>query len=189
MKMYCCGPTVYDYLHIGNFRGAVFFNFVRNWIEMSGPPVDFIYNFTDIDDKILNRSKKEGVLPKDLAEKYIQEFQKDYQALKLTAHSANPRATQTLPEIIHFIEKLLERGAAYQVEGDVFFSVSSFKGYGALSGKNPMSSWRALGWSLTQEKKILWILLCGKARKRAKLGALKAPGAKAARAGILNAAP
>ena len=137
VKMYCCGPTVYDYLHIGNFRGAVVFNFARNWLEALGFQVEYIYNFTDIDDKILNRAKKEGVLPKDLAEKYIAEFKKDYLSLKLKAHTANPRATQTLPEIIELIQKLLDKKSAYQVDGDVFFSVSSFKGYGALSGKNP----------------------------------------------------
>ncbi len=135
VKMYCCGPTVYDYLHIGNFRGAVFFNFVRNWLEFLNYKVDYIYNFTDIDDKILNRSLAERMTPQELAEKYIEEFKKDYKALKLREHTANPRATETLPEIIALIKKLLELGKAYEAGGDVFYSVSSFKNYGRLSGK------------------------------------------------------
>jgi len=135
VKMYCCGPTVYDYLHIGNFRGAVFFNFVRNWLEFLNYKVDYIYNFTDIDDKILNRSLKEKIAPKNLAEKYIKEFKKDYESLKLKAHTHNPRATETLQEIICLIEGLIQKKKAYEVDGDVFYSISSFKEYGCLSGR------------------------------------------------------
>ena len=137
VKMYCCGPTVYDYLHIGNFRGAVFFNFVRNWLEFLNYEVEYIYNFTDIDDKILNRSSLEKIHPKDMAEKYIEEFKKDFTSLNLKPHTANPRATETLPEIINLIKKLIEQGKAYEIEGDVFYSVYSFKNYGYLSGKKP----------------------------------------------------
>ena len=137
VKMYCCGPTVYDYLHIGNFRGAVVFNFVRNWLEFLNYKVDFIYNFTDIDDKILNRALKENMAPKDLAEKYITEFKKDYASLKLKAHTHNPRATETLQEIIDLIQGLIEKKKAYEVDGDVFYSISAFKEYGSLSGRNP----------------------------------------------------
>ncbi|MCZ0932514.1 MAG: cysteine--tRNA ligase [Oligoflexia bacterium] len=135
VKMYCCGPTVYDYLHIGNFRGAVFFNFVRNWLEFLNYKVEYIYNFTDIDDKILNRSQSEKISPQQLAEKYIKEFKKDYNSLKLTPHTANPRATEALPEIIKLIKRLLKEKKAYEIEGDVFYSVTSFKGYGYLSGR------------------------------------------------------
>ena len=102
------------------FRGAVFFNFVRNWLEFLNYKVDYIYNFTDIEDKILNRSLSERIPPKELAEKYIREFKKDYNSLKLKAHTANPRATETLPEIIQLIKKLIEKGKAYEREGDVF---------------------------------------------------------------------
>ena len=137
VKMYCCGPTVYDYLHIGNFRGAVFFNFVRNWLEFLNYEVDYIYNFTDVEDKILKRSAVEKMQPKDLAEKYIEEFKKDYNSLKLKPHTANPRATETLTEIIQLIQKLIDKGKAYEIEGDVFYSVHSFKDYGYLSGKKP----------------------------------------------------
>ena len=135
VKMYCCGPTVYDYLHIGNFRGAVFFNFVRNWLEFLNYKVEYIYNFTDIDDKILNRSQSENISPQKLAEKYIKEFKKDYNALKLTPHTANPRATETLLEIIKLIKRLIREKKAYEIEGDVFYSVADFKSYGILSGR------------------------------------------------------
>ena len=133
--MYCCGPTVYDFLHIGNFRGAVFYNFMRNWLEFSGYQVNYVYNFTDVDDKILARAEREKTSPKALADKYIVEFQKDYKALKLKPHTHNPRATETIPEMIALIEKLLEQKKAYLVEGDVFFSVKSFSEYGYLSGR------------------------------------------------------
>ena len=135
VKMYCCGPTVYDFLHIGNFRGAVFYNFLRNWLEFLGYTVDFIYNFTDVDDKILNRAKEQNTSPSDLAEKYIKEFQTDYQNLKLRPHSRNPRATETIKEMVALIQKCLDKGAAYEVDGDVFYSVNSFSKYGELSGR------------------------------------------------------
>ena len=135
VKMYCCGPTVYDYLHIGNFRGAVFFNFVRNWLEFLNYQVDYVYNFTDIEDKILKRSLLEGSEPSQLAEKYIKEFKKDYQSLKLSPHRANPRATETLSDIIQLIQKLIDGGYAYLSKGNVFYSVRAFKPYGALSGR------------------------------------------------------
>ena len=135
VRMYCCGPTVYDFLHIGNFRGAVFFNFLRNWLEFSGYKVDYIYNFTDIDDKILNRAAKEKVPPREISEKYIKEFKKDYEDLKLKPQTKNPKATETVSEIIDLIKKLIQEGKAYESNGDVFFSVKSFPDYGYLSGQ------------------------------------------------------
>lgn len=136
VKIYCCGPTVYDYLHIGNFRGAVFFNLLRNWLKFLGYQVEFIYNFTDIDDKILNRASQENLKPSDIAKKYIQEFQKDFNNLKLEPHTHNPKATETMEEIISLIQQLIQDGKAYEVEGDVFYSVDLFKDYGYLSGRN-----------------------------------------------------
>ena len=136
VKMYCCGPTVYDFLHIGNFRGAVFYNFVRNWLEFSGYRVEYIYNFTDVDDKILNRSQEKGIKPTDLAETYIAEFQKDYQSLGLTPPTRTPKATETIKQIIQLTQALIQKGRAYENEGDVFYSVKSFPPYGYLSGHN-----------------------------------------------------
>ena len=135
VKMYVCGPTVYDFLHIGNYRGAVFFNAVRNWLERRGFIVNYVYNYTDVDDKILNRAKEEGVEPKEIAEKYIAEFQKDYKLLYLRPHSQNPKVTEFMPKIIEFIGQLAEKGHAYEVDGDVYYDVHEFKEYGRLSNK------------------------------------------------------
>ena len=136
VKMYCCGPTVYDLLHIGNFRGAVFYNFIRNWLEFSGYRVEYIYNFTDVDDKILNRSKEQGIEPGTLASQYIEEFKKDYQSLGLALPSHTPKATETMGEIIQLVSSLIQKGRAYEINGDVFYSVKSFPSYGSLSGRN-----------------------------------------------------
>lgn len=137
VRMYCCGPTVYDFLHVGNFRGAVFYNFARNWLEHLGYKVTYVYNFTDVDDKIINRAKDEGVHPKEIAERYIEEFWKDFLALELRPHDRNPRVTEFIPEIVRYIERLIEGGKAYVVNGEVLYSVRSFVGYGKLSGRNP----------------------------------------------------
>src|SRR4051812_20529051 len=91
VKMYVCGPTVYDFLHVGNFRGAIFFNMVRNWLEYRGFKVTFVYNYTDVDDKIINRAKADGVKSEDIADKYVVEFQRDFDSLKLRRHTHNPR--------------------------------------------------------------------------------------------------
>lgn len=136
VKMYVCGPTVYDYLHVGNFVGAIYFNVVRNWLEKRGYEVNFVYNYTDVDDKIINRANKDGVTPEQIAEKYILEFQKDFKALHLKAHSKNPRVTEFMAEIISFIIALVEQGKAYEMNGDVYFDVQKFAEYGNLSNKN-----------------------------------------------------
>ena len=117
VKMYCCGPTVYDFLHAGNFRGAVFYNFVRNWLEKSGFKVDYAYNFTDVDDKIINRGIEENESPRVIAERYIEEFKKDYSALELRDHTYNPKVTEHIDAIIKTIETLIERKHAYEVNG------------------------------------------------------------------------
>lgn len=135
VRMYCCGPTVYDFLHIGNFRGAVVYNFVRNWLERSGYSVTFVYNFTDVDDKILAKAQTEKTSAREVAERFIKEFWTDYLALGLKPHSMNPRVTEHMSDIVAMIEKLIERKVAYVVDGEVFYSVASFNGYGKLSGR------------------------------------------------------
>ena len=135
VKMYVCGPTVYDFLHIGNYRGAIFFNAVRNWLERRGFIVTYVYNYTDVDDKILNRAKKDNISPSDVAEKYIGEFQKDYKNLRLRPHTHNPRVTDYMPQIIDFISRLIEKDKAYVVNGDVYYKVLAFPDYGRLSNK------------------------------------------------------
>ncbi|MCB0407970.1 MAG: cysteine--tRNA ligase [Bdellovibrionales bacterium] len=135
VRMYCCGPTVYDFLHIGNYRGAIFFNVVRNWLEKRGFKVSYIYNYTDVDDKIINRAKAEGVTSSEISEKYIKEFQKDYELMQLRPHTKNPRVTEYMDDIIGFVAGLVEKKKAYVVDGDVYFDVQSFKDYGKLSNK------------------------------------------------------
>lgn len=136
VRMYVCGPTVYDFLHVGNFVGAIFFNLVRNWLEKRGYEVKYVYNFTDVDDKIINRAQKDGVPAEEIAEKFIAEFKKDYSALHLKPHSMNPRVTEYMGQIIEFIDDLVKKGMAYQVDGDVYFDVQKFPSYGQLSNKN-----------------------------------------------------
>ena len=135
VKMYCCGPTVYDFLHVGNFRGAVVYNFVRNWLEKSGYQVNYVYNFTDVDDKIINRAIKENTTAKVVAETYIEEFKKDFASLGLKPHTHNPRVTEHMDGIVRLIEDLIVNKKAYVVQGEVFFSIRSFPDYGKLSNR------------------------------------------------------
>lgn len=137
VKMYVCGPTVYNFLHVGNFRGVVFFNLVRNWLEKQGYKVSYALNFTDVDDKIINRAQEMGMSPYDLSEKYIAEYKKDFAALGLRAHDFNPKVTENMDEIRSMVQQLIENKKAYEVQGDVMYSIESFNGYGKLSGRNP----------------------------------------------------
>lgn len=136
VKMYVCGPTVYDFLHVGNFFGAIFFNLVRNWLEKKGYKVTFVYNYTDIDDKIINRAQKENVTSAEISEKYIAEFEKDFSRLGLKKHTHNPRVTEYVKQIVAFVQDLIDKKKAYVVGGDVYFDVVAFGSYGRLSNKN-----------------------------------------------------
>ena len=137
VKMYVCGPTVYGLLHVGNFRGPIFFNLVRNWLERSGLKVDFAYNFTDVDDKIIERAHKDGVTPLELSEKYIGEFWTDFNALGLRKHTYNPKVTETMKPIVALVESLVAQKKAYvTADGEVLYAVRDFNGYGKLSRKN-----------------------------------------------------
>jgi cysteinyl-tRNA synthetase len=136
VKMYVCGPTVYSFLHVGNFRGPVFFNMVRNWLEYRGFKVTFVYNYTDVDDKIIDAAKQEGVSSEDIANRYVMEFEKDFKSLGLRSHTHNPRVTQFINPIVQFIEQLIKNGKAYAVDGDVYYDVKSYPEYGKLSHKN-----------------------------------------------------
>jgi cysteinyl-tRNA synthetase len=137
VKMYCCGPTVYDLLHVGNFRGAVFYNLVRNWFEYLGYQVKFVYNYTDVDDKIIKRANEEKVDSLVISERFITEFEKDFNSLGLQKHDLNPKVTEHMPQIIKFVEDLISNGKAYVVNGEVLYSIKSFPEYGKLSGRNP----------------------------------------------------
>ena len=137
VSMYVCGPTVYSYLHVGNFRGPVFFNFVRNWLEHLGYKVEYALNFTDIDDRIINRAQTENVHFKEISERYITEYKKDFANIGLKPHDHNPKVTDFVPEIIEMIETLIKNDKAYQAGGDVNFSIKNFSAYGQLSGRKP----------------------------------------------------
>ncbi len=136
VKIYVCGPTVYNFLHVGNFRGVVFFNLVRNWLEELGYRVEYALNFTDVDDKIINSAKEQGVPPQELAEKYIAEYKKDFQSLGLRSHTYNPKVTESMDQIRKIISELVENGTAYVADGDVMYSIEKFPTYGKLSGRN-----------------------------------------------------
>jgi cysteinyl-tRNA synthetase len=130
---YSCGPTVYDFFHIGNARPFIVFDVLRRYLEYSGYTVTFVQNFTDIEDKMINRANQEGITVAQLADRFIEEYFKDADALGVRRATHNPKATEHMPEIIALIEKLVEKGHAYETDGDVFFDVSSFPSYGVLS--------------------------------------------------------
>jgi len=133
IKMYSCGPTVYDYFHLGNARPFIIFDTMRRYLEYIGYKVKFVQNFTDIDDKMINRANKEHITVAQLAERFINEYFKDAQALGIKKATVHPRATENIDAIIEFIKKLEEKGFAYNVNGDVYFSTKKFKEYGKLS--------------------------------------------------------
>lgn len=137
VSMYVCGPTVYDLLHVGNFRGPVFFNMVRNWLEHLGYQVTYALNFTDVDDRIIQRAQERRMEPTALATQFIEEYKRDFFSLSLRAHDLNPKVTETMPEIIAMVQELIEKKKAYPAAGDVLFSISSFPEYGKLSGRKP----------------------------------------------------
>ncbi len=135
IKMYVCGPTVYYYFHIGNARTFLFFDVVRRYFEFKGFEVIYVQNITDIDDKLINQSIKEKIPFSEIAEKYIKAFFDDIKALGLKEATFYPKATEYMNEMIDLIAKLEKKGFAYETNGDVYFSVNSFKDYGKLSGK------------------------------------------------------
>jgi cysteinyl-tRNA synthetase len=131
--MYVCGPTVYNYIHIGNGRPPIVFDTVRRYLEYRGYDVNFISNFTDVDDKLIRAAKEMGSDVPTIAEKFINAYHEDTCALGVQKADVHPRVTETMPEIITFIEDLIKKGYAYEAEGDVYFKTRSFKGYGKLS--------------------------------------------------------
>ena len=135
VKMYVCGPTVYNYFHIGNARPFLFFDVVRRYFEYAGYKVIYTQNMTDIDDKLIEQSKKENIPVSKIAEKYIKAFYEDTAALDIKKVDHQPKATEFIGEMIKLIRELEEKGYAYQSGGDVYFSVSKVKDYGKLSGK------------------------------------------------------
>ncbi|MCM3734130.1 cysteine--tRNA ligase [Fictibacillus nanhaiensis] len=133
VKMYVCGPTVYNYIHIGNARPAIVFDTVRRYLEYRGFDVQFISNFTDVDDKLIKAANEMGSDVPTIAEKFINAYHEDTCALGVQKADAHPRVTETMPEIIEFIKNLIKKGFAYEAAGDVYFKTRSFNGYGKLS--------------------------------------------------------
>ena len=136
IKMYVCGPTVYNYFHIGNGRTFIVFDTIRRYMEYRGYEVKFIQNFTDIDDKMINKANEESTTVKEIGDKYICEYYKDADGLNIKRATINPRATEYISEIIEFVSGLIEKGYAYEVNGDVYFRTKKFEGYGQLIGQN-----------------------------------------------------
>ena len=137
VKMYVCGPTTYNFIHLGNARALVVFDTIRRYLEYKGYRVTYVQNFTDIDDKIIKRAHEEGMDPLELAERYIKEYFRDADALRVKRADIHPRATEHIDDMIQMVKVLVEKGFAYQVGGDVYFSVRKFKDYGKLSGRTP----------------------------------------------------
>ncbi len=136
VKMYVCGVTVYDHAHIGHAMSAIVFDIIRRYMEWRGYNVQHVVNFTDVDDKIIARANEIGQQPIALAEQYIDEFSQQLEALNVLPATSYPRATQTIPDMIQFIQQLIDGGHAYTVDGDVYYRVNSFDGYGKLSGRS-----------------------------------------------------
>ncbi|MBB6451436.1 cysteinyl-tRNA synthetase [Geomicrobium halophilum] len=136
VNMYVCGPTVYNYIHIGNARPAVVFDMIRRYLIYRGYDVQYVTNFTDVDDKIINAAQEAGEDVFALAEKFIDKFFEDTSALGVKRADIHPRVTETMDDIIAFIEALIEKGYAYESGGDVYFKTKSFPDYGKLSGQS-----------------------------------------------------
>lgn len=133
VKIYACGPTVYNFIHIGNARPLCVFDVLRRFLEYIGYDVRFVQNFTDIDDKIIKRANEENLTYKEVSEKYIEEFWKDVKGMNIREATVHPKATENIDEIIHIVSDLIDKGFAYEVNGDVYFSPKKFDEYGKLS--------------------------------------------------------
>jgi cysteinyl-tRNA synthetase len=136
IRMYVCGPTVYNFFHIGNARPFLIFDTFRRYMEYRGYEVNYVQNFTDVDDKIIRRAQEEGLESLEISEKYIEEYFKDADALGIRRATHHPKVTDTIPDIIAYVEKLIEKGNAYVSGGDVYYDTSTFETYGKLSGQS-----------------------------------------------------
>jgi len=142
VNMYVCGPTVYDFFHIGNARPFLIFDAFRSYLEYKGYQVNYVQNFTDIDDKIIDKANEKGVTAKEVSEKYIKEYFEDADVLGIRRATEHPKVSEYIPEIINFVKTLINKGYAYVVDGNVYYSVEEFKDYGNLS-KQDMASLRS----------------------------------------------
>ena len=162
VNMYVCGPTVYNYIHIGNARPIIFFDTVKRYFEYSGYKVNYIQNFTDIDDKMIKKANEEGITVKELADKFIAEYFKDTKALNIKEEGAiHPKATENIEEMIDVVKTLEAKGFAYESEGDVYFDIEKFDEYGKLSHRNIEDMMAGARIEVSEKKKnpmdfVLW---------------------------------
>ena len=133
VKMYSCGPTVYNFFHIGNARPFIIFDTLRRYLEYKGYKVEFVQNFTDVDDKMINKANELGITVKELADEYIAEYFTDAQGLGIKKATVHPRATENIDAIIELVSTLEKKGYAYNVNGNVYYRTRNFKDYGKLS--------------------------------------------------------
>ena len=136
VKMYVCGPTVYNFFHIGNARPFVVFDTLRRYFIWRGYEVKYVQNFTDVDDKIINRAREEGITAPEVSEKYIKEYFEDAKALNVLPADVHPKVSEHIDDIIDFVQTLIDKGYAYEADCDVYYSPRKFEGYGKLSGQN-----------------------------------------------------
>ena len=136
VKMYVCGPTVYNFIHIGNARPMIVFDTVRRYFEYKGYDVNFVSNFTDVDDKIIKKANEEGVTAEEISKRYIEECKKDMEGMNIEPATTNPLATEEIPGMVNMIQTLIDKGYAYEKNGTVYYRTRQFKDYGKLSHKN-----------------------------------------------------
>lgn len=136
VRFYVCGPTVYNYIHIGNARSTVAFDTIRRYLEFRGYEVNYVSNFTDVDDKIIKAAKEENLTPVEIADKYIAAFMEDTGAINVKPATIHPRVMDNIPEIVSFVQSLVEQDYAYESEGDVYFRTNKFEDYGKLSDQS-----------------------------------------------------
>ncbi len=161
VRMYVCGPTVYNYIHIGNARPAILFDTLRRYLEYRGYEVNYVSNFTDVDDKIIKKANEEGVSAAEISERYIDEFRKDMDALNIREATVHPKATQEIEGMIEMISDLIKKGHAYEKNGTVYFRTRSFKEYGKLSKKKIDDLEAGIRIAVSEEKEdpmdfVLW---------------------------------
>ncbi len=183
VKMYVCGPTVYDFIHIGNARPYVVFDTVRRYLEYKGYDVTYVQNFTDVDDKIINRANKENTTMQAISDKYIEEAFHDADGLNVRRATVHPRVTQEMDGIIEMVQTLIDKGFAYEDKGTVYYNTKMFPEYGKLSRKN-LGQANVL--RLMTQRKILRTLCFGSLKKKAS-PAGPPLGVTADPAGTLNA--
>ena len=159
VRIYSCGPTVYDYFHIGNARPFIIFDTLRRYMEYKGYKVIFVQNFTDIDDKMINRANEESITVKELGDRFIEEYFRDADALGIKRATFHPRATEHIDDMIAFIQKLIQKGMAYEAQGDVYFDTSVLEDYGKLSGQRLEELEAGARVDVEEGKKTQWISL------------------------------